>query len=67
MSWWKRKKCGTCKRVLKKKMTTHELRLQTADGMLEVEICDECARFWDASAEVLTKGRKKDDEDEQSV
>jgi RNase P subunit RPR2 len=61
MSWWKRKKCGTCKKVLKKKNSSHELRLQTADGMLEVEICDKCARFWDASAEVLTKGRKKDD------
>lgn len=62
MSWWKRKKCGTCKKVIKKKTITHELRLQTADGMLEVEICDDCARFWDASAEVLSKGRKKDDD-----
>lgn len=67
MSWWKRKKCGACKRVFKKKDSIHELRLQTADGVLEVEICDECARFWDASAEVLTKSRKKVKSDEQPI
>lgn len=63
MSWWKRKKCGTCKKVLKKNKPSHELRMQTADGILEVEICEECARFWDASADVLSKGRKRDIED----
>lgn len=63
MSWWKRKKCRTCKKVLKKKKPVHELRLQTADGLLEIEICDTCAQIWDASAEVLNKSRKKDDKD----
>lgn len=68
MSWWKRKKCASCKKVLKSKHPIHELRLQTADGLVELEICEECARFWDGSADVLGKGRKEasDDEDEQS-
>lgn len=61
MSWWKRKKCATCGTVLKAKKGIHELRLNTADGMAELEICGECARFWDKSAEVLQKrGRDND-------
>lgn len=70
MSWWKRKKCGTCKKVLKKKHSIHELRLQTAEGVLELEICEDCATFWDASADVLTKHRKKNSKevsDEQPI
>ena len=63
MSWWKRKKCGTCKTVLKPKNGIHELRLNTADGTIELEVCGDCARFWDMSAEVLLKrGRDKDGE-----
>ena len=43
-------------------MVVHDLRLQAADGIMEVKICDDCARFWDVSAEVLSKGRKKDND-----
>lgn len=64
MSWWKRRKCATCKKVLKPKSGIHDLRVQTADGLLEVEVCGECARFWDGSAEVLTKRGRKDEDDE---
>lgn len=69
MSWWKRSKCGTCKKVLRKGKPIHELRIGTAEGYHEVEICEDCARFWDASGEVLNKGRKEDepvDEDEDN-
>lgn len=55
VSWWKRKKCATCKKVLKPKHGLHELRLDTADGQLELEICSDCADFWDKSADVLQK------------
>ena len=61
MSWWKRKKCASCKKVLRKGKPIHELRISAADGDLEVEICEDCARFWDSSAEVLNKGRKETD------
>jgi RNase P subunit RPR2 len=53
VSWWKRKKCGSCRKVLKAKRGIHEIRLESADGIVEVEICGECADFWDKSAEVL--------------
>lgn len=65
MSWWKRKKCTSCKKVLKLKNGIHELRLNTADGVVDLEICGECARFFDMSADVLSKRSKKDDSDDQ--
>lgn len=61
--FWKRKKCATCKTVLKEKKGIHELRLNTADGIVEIEICGECADFWDKSADVLLS-RGKDSKDE---
>lgn len=68
MSWWKRRKCATCNKVLKpKKQPVHELRVGTADGIVELEVCEQCANFFDKSAEVLVKSRKKDDNDEHSI
>ena len=61
MSWWKRKKCATCKKVLKPKHGIHELRLNTAEGVVDLEVCGDCARFWDMSAEVLNRGKKNDE------
>ena len=64
MSWWKRPKCATCKKVLKKNKPVHELRLGTADGIVELEVCDTCADFFDKSADVLAhrgKGTKSDE------
>lgn len=59
MSWWKsKKKCPVCSVKYKKNVVFHELRLQTADGLIEIEICESCADFFDKSAEVLSAGRK---------
>lgn len=61
MSWWKRKKCASCRKVLKAKNGIHEIRLDSADGLLELEICNSCADFWDKSADILqNRGRDKD-------
>lgn len=45
------------------------LRLQVQDGIAEMNVCDECADFFDKSAELLGAGRprlsdKSDDNDE---
>jgi RNase P subunit RPR2 len=53
VTWWKRKKCGSCRKVLKIKNGIHEIRLESADGIVEIEVCGECADFWDKSAEIL--------------
>jgi len=53
MSWWKRKKCPLCKTVIKKKMVMAEVRIQTADGLLELDVCPKCAHIIDKSADVL--------------
>lgn len=40
------------------------LRLKVQDGTTEMSVCDECANFFDKSAEVLTqrgKGNKSDE------
>lgn len=56
--WWKSKKCGSCKRKIGKKEETADLRLDTKDGILELEICSDCARFFDVSADVLKRRSK---------
>ena len=62
MSWWKsKKKCPVCSVKYKKNVPFHELRLQTADGTHEIEICESCADFFDKSAEVIMRGRRQDD------
>lgn len=53
MSWWKRKKCPLCKSVLKKKHKTAEFRIDTAEGVLELEVCMGCATIMDHSADIL--------------
>jgi hypothetical protein len=63
---WKRKKCATCKAVLKENNGIHELRINTAEGIVDLEICGDCADFWDKSADVLQR-RGKVSKDEQSV
>jgi hypothetical protein len=68
VSWWKsKKKCPLCHQKYKKTVSFHELRLQTADGILELEICEVCADFLDKSAHVLSAGRKKDASDDEPV
>lgn len=53
---WK-KKCPVCTDKYPKKATFHELRLETADGTVTLEICEKCADFFDKSADVIMKGR----------
>lgn len=68
MSWWKRRKCATCKKVLKNKHMVHELRVNTADGLVDLEICEDCARFWDGSAEVLSRrGKAKESKNDDAI
>ncbi len=37
------------------------IRLNVQDGIAEVLLCDECADFFDKSAEVFLRGRKDDE------
>lgn len=53
---WK-KKCPVCTDKYPKKAMFHELRLETADGTVSLEICEKCADFFDKSADVIMKGR----------
>lgn len=55
MSWWKRPKCSGCSKKLKKGQKLHVLRLNTLDGEIEMEVCNECADFWDKSIDVFEK------------
>jgi RNase P subunit RPR2 len=59
MSWWKRKKCPLCKSVVKPKHKLSEVRLETADGTLELEVCPKCAYILDKTADVLL-GKTRD-------
>ena len=78
MSWWnnwrKRKKiklenlCHVCG-VNQLPDEPAVLRLQVQDGIAEMNVCDECADFFDRSAELLGAGRprlrdKSEDNDE---
>lgn len=55
------KKCKGCKGRLKKGEVFSELRVDTAEGLLTMDICPRCADFWDGSAEVLNKRREDED------
>lgn len=61
MSWWKRKKCGICKKVLKKNKKTSNLEMQTADGPVQYEVCEDCSKFFDALTEVLEREYSEDE------
>lgn len=54
---WKKKTCPVCEDKYPKTAQFHELRLETLDGILELEICEKCADFLDESADVIMKGR----------
>lgn len=40
------------------------LRLDLQDGTMDIKVCEECADFFDKSAQVLSKGRIESDDDE---
>lgn len=67
MSWWsdwkKRKKakhlCHVCgHNELPDEPALIELKVST--GIVELQVCDECADFFDKSAEVMMKGRRNE-------
>lgn len=55
------KKCPLCKQ---NKLTedSPQIRLDTSEGVHELTICEECADFFEKSAEVLMNKGSKDDE-----
>lgn len=55
---WYKKKCPVCEQKYPKSTEFHELRLQTADGLHTLEICETCSDFLDQSAEVLNRGKR---------
>lgn len=58
MIWFNRNKtCAVCEEKYLKSVPFHEVRVNTDDGMVSLEICDKCADFFDKSAEVIMKGR----------
>ncbi len=65
MSWWDRRKkktelenlCHVCG-VNQLPENPAIVRLKVQDGVAEVNVCDECADFFDKSAEVLLRGNK---------
>lgn len=58
MIWFNRNKtCSVCEEKYLKSVPFHEVRVNTDDGMVSLEICDKCADFFDKSAEVIMKGR----------
>lgn len=67
MSWWNRRKksklenlCHVCG-VNQMPEEPAIIRLKVREGVAEVLVCDECADFFDKTAEVLLKGRKNDE------
>lgn len=71
MSWWsrlrKRKKlrleklCHVCG-VNEMPDEPAILRLKVQDGIVEMNVCDDCADFFDKSAEVLQKRKRPDEQ-----
>ena len=64
MSWFRRKKTveNLCHVCGEKQLPEHPamLRLTVQDGVAEMLVCDECADFFDKSADVLLKGQKNE-------
>jgi hypothetical protein len=62
MIWMSRSKhCAVCEVKYHKSVSFHEVRLNTDDGVVSLEICEKCADFFDESAEIIMKGRRQDD------
>ena len=60
MIFAKKKKCRICDVKYPEDAAFHEMRIGTVDGTITLEICDECANFFDKSADVLRKRRKNE-------
>lgn len=70
MSWWnlrKKKKLENLCHICGENQMPEEpaiIRLKVQEGMAEVQVCDECAEFFDKSAEVLLRRGKDKKSDE---
>jgi hypothetical protein len=74
MSWWDRRKkkkselenlCHVCG-VNQMPENPAIVRLKVQDGVAEVNVCDECADFFDKTAEVLNGSNRKKSSDRGS-
>lgn len=54
-------KCKMCNAKKKPNEEFSILRMQVQEGLIELEICEPCAEFFDKSAEVLRKKNGKDE------
>ena len=62
MTWFSRNKtCAVCEDKYLKSVPFHEMRVNTDEGVVSLEICDKCADFFDKSAELTMKGKRQDD------
>jgi hypothetical protein len=62
MTWLSRsKRCDVCDEKYLKSVPFHEMRLNTDDGVVSLEICEKCADFFDKSADVIMKGGQQDE------
>lgn len=60
-----RKKCDMCKAKIKKDEEPPMLRVGTADGVIEMRLCRDCANFMDLVAD--RQQRKLQDDDTNSL
>lgn len=67
MSWWKNPKCPVCRKKLKKNQPMHEVQLETSEGPHSIEICGDCARFFDMSADAIRTNMSKRFEKQRQV
>lgn len=58
---WKKAKCKVCSAALPADPAI--LRVDTADGITELEVCNDCADFFEKSAEVLMKRNREEVEE----
>ncbi len=62
MTWFSRSKtCALCEYKYPKSEPFHEMRINTDDGAVSLEICEKCADFFDKSADVIMKGGQQDE------
>ncbi len=62
MTWLSRsKRCDVCDEKYLKSVPFHEMRLNTDDGVVSLEICEKCADFFDKSADVIMKSGQQDE------
>lgn len=65
MNFWKKKpKCPLCDST---KELSATIRINTADGPVELDICDFCADFFNESAEIFRTRRKKENSEEDII